>query len=181
MFLQRTIKQKTEVKGIGIHTGKEAVLRFCPAPPNTGIHFLREDLEEQPHIKTLANNVKATQMATTLGGSDFHISTVEHCLAALTANRIDNLLIKVNGPEVPIVDGSADPFLQALLAAGFVDQDMPRKYGFINQHIQLGDGDKYAYISPYNGIRISCTIDFDHPKIGHQKIDIDIDEHTFKK
>lgn len=180
MFLQRTIRKKVEVKGVGIHTGKETTLTFHPAPANSGIFFIRNDLQNQPSVKTTADNVTATQMATTLGGSDFHVSTVEHCLSALTANRIDNIQIEVNGPEVPIVDGSADPFLQALLSAGFVDLDYPRKYGFINQHLQLGDDEKYAYVAPYNGLRITCTIDFDHPRIGYQKIDLDIDEHTFK-
>jgi len=181
MFLQRTLRKKIEVKGIGIHTGKPATLRFCPAPAGSGIHFVRTDLDGQPFVKTQVENVQATQMATTLGNSDLYVSTVEHCLSALTAYRIDNLTIEVDGPEIPIVDGSAAPFLQALISAGFVDLDSPRKYAYVTEHIQLGEGEKYAYIAPYNGLRISCTIDFTHPKIGLQEIDIDIDERTFKE
>ncbi len=181
MFLQRTLRKKVEVKGVGIHTGKPTTLTFCPAPASSGIHFVRTDLPGRPHVRSLAENVKATQMATTLGhGSDLYISTVEHCLSAVTAYRIDNLLIEVDGPEVPIVDGSADPFLQAILQAGFIDLDTPRRYAYVNEHIQLGEGEKYAYIAPYNGLRISCTIDFPHPSIGLQQFDVDIDEITFK-
>ena len=181
MFLQRTLRKKVEVHGIGIHTGKPATLRFCPAPAGSGIHFIRTDLDGKPFVKTDVNNVQATQMATTLGNSDLYVSTVEHCLSALTAYRIDNLTIEIDGPEIPIVDGSSEPFLNALLSVGFIDLDTPRTYAYVNEHIQLGDGEKYAYIAPYNGLRVSCTIDFSHPMIGVQEIDLDINEHTFKE
>ena len=180
MYLQRTIRKSAEVKGIGIHKGQEAKITFRPAPPSTGIHFVRTDLKEKLGIKTKVENVKTTQMATTIGKDSAYISTVEHCLSVFTAYRIDNLIVEVDGPEVPIVDGSAEPFLNALLAAGFIEQESPRQYAYIKEHIQLGDGEKYAYIAPYNGLRVTCTIDFSHPCIGLQTLDIDINEGSFK-
>jgi UDP-3-O-[3-hydroxymyristoyl] N-acetylglucosamine deacetylase len=120
-------------------------------------------------------------MATTLGGSDFSVSTVEHCLSSLAAFRIDNLFIELNGPEIPICDGSAYVFMQALLSVGFVEQDEPRKYAYITQPIFYGDGEKHAYVLPYNGLRVTCTIDFSHPRIGRQRFDIDVNETSFSR
>ncbi len=111
MFLQRTIKRKAEVVGIGLHTGETARLTFSPAPENTGIYFVRRDLPGRPAISTSAHLVKATILATTLGGDTFSVSTVEHCLSTLAALRIDNLFIELDGPEIPIGDGSAKPFM----------------------------------------------------------------------
>lgn len=179
MFLQRTLRKRVEVKGIGLHTGEPASLTFCPAPENTGIYFVRRDLPGAPAISTRAEFVTATSLATTLGGKAFSVSTVEHCLSTLSALRIDNLFIELSGPEIPIGDGSAKPFLDAILSAGVVEQEQPRKYAYITQPIYYGDAEKHAYVVPYNGLRISCTIDFPHPCIGLQSLDLDINEHTF--
>src|SRR3712207_1193222 len=100
MFLQRTIRKKVKVEGIGLHTGEPAELIFKPAPVNTGIYVVRTDLPGSPAISVRANHVRATQMATTLGGPAFSVSTVEHCLSSLAALRIDNLLIELTGPEI---------------------------------------------------------------------------------
>jgi UDP-3-O-[3-hydroxymyristoyl] N-acetylglucosamine deacetylase len=181
MFLQRTIRKRVEVKGIGLHTGKPTKLTFCPAPENTGVYFVRADLPGRPALAARASNVQATQLATTVGGEHFSVSTVEHCLSTLSAFRIDNLFIELDGPEIPIGDGSAKYFLDALLEAGMVEQETPRKYAYINQTIYYGDSDKYAYIAPYNGLRITCTIDFPHPRIGKQTLDIDINEQSFAR
>ena len=181
MFLQRTIRERTRVNGIGLHTGASANLTFCPAPPGTGIYFVRRDLPGSPAISTQAEQVTATTLATTLGGDDFSVSTVEHCLSTLAALRIDNLFIELDGPEIPIVDGSAMPFLEAINKVGLVEQNEPRKYAFITQPIFEGDQDKHAFVSPYNGLRITCDIDFKHPAIGHQSYDIDITEASFTR
>lgn len=181
MFLQRTIRTRVEVEGIGLHTGEPTKLTFCPAPENTGIYFVRSDLPGKPSLAAHANLVEATNLATTLGGEAFSVSTVEHCLAALAAFRIDNLFIELNGPEIPICDGSAKLFLDALLEAGMVEQEQPRKYAYINQAIYYGNDEKYAYVVPYNGLRVTCTIDFPHPAIGLQKMDLDINEHVFTR
>ncbi len=181
MFLQRTIRKRVEVRGIGLHTGKPALLTFCPAPEGTGIYFVRRDLPGSPAISTQAKYVQATTMATTLGGRAFSVSTVEHCLSALAAFRIDNLFIELSGTEIPIGDGSASIFLDALLESGVVEQQQPRKYAYINQAIYYGNDEKHAYVVPYNGLRVTCTIEFPHPKIGRQTLDLDINEHSFAR
>ncbi len=181
MFLQRTIRKKVTVDGIGLHTGAPASISFRPAPPNAGIHVVRTDLPGSPSVAVQAQHVQATQMATTLGGAAFSVSTVEHCFSSLAAFRIDNLIIELTGPEIPIGDGSAKVFMDALMAAGFVDQDEPRKYAYITQPIFYGDGEKHAYVVPYNGLRVTCTIDFAHPSIGRQSYDLDINETSFAR
>ena len=181
MFLQRTIRERTQVQGIGLHTGEPARLTFCPAPPGTGIYFVRRDLPGSPAISTQAEMVTATTLATTLGGEEFSVSTVEHCLSACAALRIDNLFIELDGPEIPIGDGSAQPFLDAITKVGLVDQNEPRRYAYITQPIYEGDQDKHAFVSPYNGLRITCNIDFAHPAIGHQSFDIDVTEASFTR
>ena len=125
MYLQRTIREKIKVEGTGLHTGKPAALVFCPAPENTGVHFVRRDLPGEPYISPKTQFVQATTMATTLGGEYFSVSTVEHCLSAVAALRIDNLIIELQGPEIPIGDGSARVFFDALTEAGIIEQDQP--------------------------------------------------------
>lgn len=181
MYLQRTIRKKKRVEGIGLHTGEPTSLTFRPAPPNTGIYFVRTDLKRNPSIAAHADFVQATSMATTVGGPEFSVSTVEHCLSALAAFRIDNLFIELDGPEIPIGDGSAEIFMEALLEAGMVEQEAQRKYALITQAVYYGTEEKHAYVVPYNGLRVTCTIEFPHPKIGKQKIDLDINEHTFSR
>lgn len=181
MFLQRTIRKKVKVEGIGLHTGEPTALIFRPAPVNTGIYFVRTDLPGAPAVAARADHVRATALATTLGGPAFSVSTVEHCLSTLAAFRIDNLFIELTGPEIPICDGSAYVFMEALLAAGLVEQEEPRKYAYITQPIFYGDDEKHAYVVPYNGLRLTCTIEFAHPRIGRQKIDIDVNEHSFAR
>lgn len=179
MFLQKTIRKKTVVKGIGIHSGDACSLTFRPAPPDTGVYFIRTDLPGNPSLKVSAKNVQATSYQTTIGGPRFTVATIEHCVSALSALRIDNLFIELDGPEIPICDGSARFFLEALLEVGLVEQDQPRKYCLITEPIYYSDGDKHAYVVPYHGLRLSVTIDFPHAAIGKQKIDIDINEQSF--
>jgi UDP-3-O-[3-hydroxymyristoyl] N-acetylglucosamine deacetylase len=177
--LQRTIKKRVSVQGVGLHTGEKCSLTFAPAPDNTGILFVRTDLPGKPALAVSADQVKATQMATVLGGASFSVSTVEHCLSSIAALRVDNLFIELSGSEIPIVDGSAYPFCEALLLAGLLEQATPRTYAYISQPIYYGEPEKHAYITPYNGLRITCTIDFPHPSIGLQSLDIEINESTF--
>lgn len=179
MFLQKTIRKKTTVKGIGIHSGDSCSLTFRPAPPDTGVYFIRTDLPGNPSLKVSVKNVQATSYQTTIGGPQFSVATIEHCVSALSALRIDNLFIELDGPEIPICDGSAGFFLEALLEVGMVEQDQPRKYCLITEPIYYSDGDKHAYVVPYHGLRLSVTIDFPHASIGKQKIDIDINEQSF--
>jgi len=181
MFLQKTIRKRTIVHGLGLHSGKSCTLTFVPAPPNTGVHFVRADLPGKPSIRVHAHQVSATGYATTLGGEAFSVSTVEHCMSALSALRIDNLFIELDGPEIPICDGSAKDFLEALHSVGMVEQDQPRKYCYITQPIHFSDGDKQAYVIPYHGLRVTVSIDFPHPEIGKQKLDLDINDQSFTR
>lgn len=181
MFLQKTIRKKTQVQGVGIHSGNPCSLTFRPAPVDTGVYFVRTDLPGMPSLKVSAKNVEATSYQTTIGGPAFSVATIEHCLSALSALRIDNLFVELDGPEIPICDGSAREFLNALLAVGMVEQDQPRKYCYITEPIYFSEGEKHAYILPYHGLRLSVTIDFPHSSIGKQKIDLDINEQSFQR
>ncbi|MGZ3769496.1 MAG: UDP-3-O-acyl-N-acetylglucosamine deacetylase [Bdellovibrio sp.] len=181
MFLQRTIRKKTVVDGIGIHSGDPCTLTFRPAPADTGVYFIRTDLPGTPSLKVSARNVQATSHQTTIGGAEFSVATIEHCLSALSALRIDNLFVELNGPEIPIGDGSAKDFLNALLAVGLVEQDQPRKYCYITEPIYFSEGEKHAYVVPYHGLRLTVTIDFSHPLIGKQTFDLDINEQSFTR
>lgn len=179
MFLQKTIRKKTSVTGIGIHSGDPCTLTFRPAPADTGVYFIRTDLPGCPSLKVTAKNVQATSHQTTIGGAQFSVATIEHCVSALSALRIDNLFIELDGPEIPIGDGSARVFLEALLAVGLVEQDQPRKYCYVTEPIYFSEGDKHAYVVPYHGLRLTVTIDFPNPRIGKQTFDLDINEESF--
>lgn len=179
MFLQKTIRKRTVVHGIGIHSGDPCTLTFRPAPADTGVYFIRTDLPGSPSLKVSAKNVQATSHQTTIGGEKFSVATIEHCVSALSALRIDNIFIELDGPEIPICDGSAGAFLKALLDVGIVEQDQPRKYCYITEPIYFSDGEKHAYVVPYHGLRVTVTIDFPHPKIGKQTVDLDVNEQSF--
>jgi UDP-3-O-[3-hydroxymyristoyl] N-acetylglucosamine deacetylase len=181
MFLQKTIRNRVSVEGVGLHSGAASKLNFIPAPVNTGVYFIRSDLPGRPNLKVDAQNVKATSYATTMGGDNFSVGTVEHCLSALSALRIDNLFIEMDGPELPIMDGSAGPFLDAIQSVGLIEQDHPRVYCYVTEPVHTEDGDKRASIIPYQGLRVSVEIDFPHPAIGNQKIDLDINEESFRR
>jgi UDP-3-O-[3-hydroxymyristoyl] N-acetylglucosamine deacetylase len=181
MFLQKTIRKKTEVNGIGIHSGNPCTLIFKPAPADSGVYFIRTDLPGRPSLKVSAKNVQATSYQTTIGGDVFSVATIEHCVSALSALRIDNIFIELDGPEIPICDGSARVFLDALLAVGMVEQDQPRKYCYITEPVYFSEGEKHAYVVPYHGLRVTATIDFRHPLIGNQVIDLDVNEQSFAR
>jgi len=181
MFLQKTLRQRVSVSGHGLHSGAPCKLTFVPAPPRSGVHFVRADLPGRPSVKVLAENVTATGYATTLSCPEFSIATVEHCLSALSALRIDNLIVELDGPEIPIVDGSSKSFLDAILSVGLIEQDQPRQYCSIVEPIYFSEGEKQAYVLPYQGLRVSVTIDFPHPAIGRQKLDLDINEVSFAR
>jgi len=181
MFFQKTLRKRVTVEGIGLHSGLSTRLHFIPAPADTGVYFIRSDLPGRPHLKADARSVTATSYATTLGGPDFSVSTVEHCLSALSALRIDNLFVELEGPEIPIMDGSAGPFLDAILASGVIEQDQPRAYCYITSPIYCEQGEKRASILPYQGLRVTVEIDFQHASIGKQSIDLDVNDESFRR
>ncbi|PWU14511.1 MAG: UDP-3-O-acyl-N-acetylglucosamine deacetylase [Bdellovibrio sp.] len=181
MFLQKTIRDRVQVQGVGLHLGQACSLTFVPAPPGTGVHFVRRDLPGHPSVKVEEAQVAATGYATTLGGAEFSVATVEHCLSALSALRVDNLIIELDGPEIPITDGSAIHFLEAIQKVGLIEQDEPRKYCYLTESVFVEEGDKQAYAVPYHGLRLTVTIEFPHPSIGKQKLDLDINEQSFSR
>lgn len=181
MFLQRTLMHSATVEGIGLHTGKPCRLTFRPAPTDFGVHLVKFIGTKRHSIRVFAEQVQATTNATTIGSPAFSVSTVEHCLSTLAALRIDNAFIEIEGPEIPIADGSSLKFLEAIQTAGVVEQDQGRKYIYIREPIQVTDGEKQAFVMPYNGLRITCTIDFNHIAIGKQIIDLDVNEVSFAR
>lgn len=169
MIHQRTIKKAVTLTGIGLHSGKEARITLKPAPANKGILFSRTDLSDALPIEANFRNVVNTQMATTLGKGKVTVSTVEHLMAALQGFGIDNLLVEVSGPEVPILDGSSAPFCRAILDVGVENQPVPRTYLAIRKRVEVKIAEKWAVAEPSAQLEIHGSIDWDHPSIGFQE------------
>ncbi|OAV45485.1 bifunctional UDP-3-O-[3-hydroxymyristoyl] N-acetylglucosamine deacetylase/3-hydroxyacyl-ACP dehydratase [Lewinella sp. 4G2] len=170
MIHQRTIANSFSLKGLGLHTGVEVNLVFKPAPAGHGIKFQRVDLEGQPVIAADVNRVVSTDRSTTIGSGDANVSTVEHLLSAVSGLQIDNLLVEIDGIEIPILDGSAMPFLEPLLAAGFEEQEEQREYFIVEEPITYRDEESGVEIValPYDGFEVVSMIDFDSPTLGQQ-------------
>jgi len=183
MIKQRTLKNVIRAAGVGLHTGQKVYLTLKPAPSDCGIVFRRIDLKEPVEIKAYADNVGDTRLSTTLVNGDVKVSTVEHLLSALAGLGIDNAYIDVSAPEIPIMDGSASPFIFLIQSAGVQEQRAPKRYIRIKRPIQVKDGDKWARFEPYNGFKVNFKIDFKHPlfKRKNQYIDIDFSNTSFVK
>lgn len=169
MSIQRTLKDFITVEGIGVHSGAPARMTLKPAKANTGIQFIRTDLQGAPRVHAHYKNVVNTQMATTLAVGKVAISTVEHVLAALMGVGIDNALIEVSGPEIPIMDGSSAPFYEALCAAGTLNQLEPRPTLILKKRVELKLKEKWATVEPSDQFEIHESIEWDHPAIGYQE------------
>ncbi|MBC6996505.1 bifunctional UDP-3-O-[3-hydroxymyristoyl] N-acetylglucosamine deacetylase/3-hydroxyacyl-ACP dehydratase [Neolewinella lacunae] len=167
---QRTLANSFTLRGVGLHTGAEVELVFKPAPAGHGIKFQRVDLAEHPLIAADVNRVISTDRSTTIGTSEASVSTVEHLLSAVSGVQLDNLLVEINGPEIPILDGSASPFVEPLLAAGFVEQDLSRDFFIVEEPITYRDEASGSEIValPYDGFEVVSMIDFDSPVLGQQ-------------
>jgi UDP-3-O-[3-hydroxymyristoyl] N-acetylglucosamine deacetylase len=163
MIKQRTLKNVIRATGVGLHTGEKVYLTLRPAAPGSGIKFRRSDLDEPVVIDARPENVGETMLSTTLVKGNAKISTVEHLLSALAGLGIDNALIDVSAPEVPIMDGSAGPFVFLLQSAGVKDQDAPKRFIRIKKKVRVEDGDKWACFEPFDGFKVTFTIDFVHP------------------
>jgi UDP-3-O-[3-hydroxymyristoyl] N-acetylglucosamine deacetylase len=162
MLNQRTLKNSIRATGVGLHTGKKVLMTLRPAKVDTGIVFRRTDVDG-PEIKAHAENVGDTMMGTTLHSGDIKISTVEHLLSALAGLGIDNALVEVSAGEVPIMDGSASPFVFLLQSAGIEEQKAPKRFIRILESLKVEDGDKWARFDPYNGFKVNFEIEFNHP------------------
>ncbi|MFZ0257700.1 MAG: UDP-3-O-acyl-N-acetylglucosamine deacetylase [Gammaproteobacteria bacterium] len=163
MVHQCTLKNVIRATGVGLHTGEKVYLTLRPAPVNTGIVFRRVDLEQPVAIRAKPENVGDTRLSTTLVSGDTRISTVEHLLSAMAGLGIDNAIIDVSAPEVPIMDGSAGPFVFLIQSAGICKQNAAKQFLRIKRTVRVEEGDKWAKFEPWNGFKISFSIDFDHP------------------
>jgi len=163
MIKQRTLRNVIRATGVGLHTGRKVFLTLRPAAPDIGIVFRRVDLDSPVEIAARAENVGDTRLSTSLGKGDVRIATVEHLLSALAGLGIDNAYIDVTAPEVPIMDGSAGPFVFLLQSAGVQEQNAPKRFIRIKRSVTVKDGDKWARFEPFEGFKVSFAIDFDHP------------------
>jgi UDP-3-O-[3-hydroxymyristoyl] N-acetylglucosamine deacetylase len=176
--MQRTIKKAVEISGVGLHTGCKVKVQLKPAPANTGIIFRRVDLQNF-EIKAIRDTVSRVVLATTLMKKGVMLSTVEHLLSALYGLGLDNVYIDIDSLEVPILDGSALPFVEMVRKAGVQTQNRKRTYLKVTKPIHLKDGDKCISIEPCSTFRISYEIDFDHPAIGHQTLDMELTNKAY--
>lgn len=166
MIKQRTLKRIIQATGVGLHTGRKVTLTLRPAAANTGIVYRRTDLNPPVDFPADAKSVRDTMLCTCLiNEDDVRISTVEHINAALASLGIDNLVVEVDAPEIPIMDGSASPFVYLLLEAGIEELNVAKKFLRIKKPIRIEDGDKWAELTPFNGFSLDFTIDFNHPAI----------------
>ncbi|WP_261923141.1 UDP-3-O-acyl-N-acetylglucosamine deacetylase [Shewanella sp. NFH-SH190041] len=179
MIFQRTVQKMVKTTGVGLHSGNKVTLTIKPAPINAGIKLVRTDLEPAVVIPALADQVRETTMCTALVNDDgVRISTIEHLFSALAGLGIDNAIIEVDAPEIPIMDGSASPFVFLLQSAGIEDQRAAKKYLRIKQTVRVEDGDKWAELRPFDGFRVNFAIDFDHPEIARSQQHVIMDFST---
>ncbi|QTS83764.1 UDP-3-O-acyl-N-acetylglucosamine deacetylase [Coxiella endosymbiont of Amblyomma nuttalli] len=163
MIRQRTLKNVVRATGIGVHTGEKVYLTLRPAPPNTGIIFCRTDLDPVVEVPARVNYIGDTSLSTCLAKDDVRIATVEHLLSALGGSGIDNLYVDITSPELPIMDGSAGPFIFLIQSAGIEEQNVPKEFIRIKRKIKIEENDKSVMIEPYDGFKVSFNIEFDHP------------------
>jgi len=179
MRLQRTLKQEVTFDGIGLHTGRHATVTLKPAPRDTGTIFHR--LDRAMVVRAHIGAVTDTSFATTLGNGVVKIKTVEHILAVLAGLGIDNVIIEVDGPEIPILDGSSTELVSVILKAGIAKQGKKRPYMRITKPLTMDDGHSEVAILPYDGRKITYRIHFNHHMLGEQHMGIELNEESFIK
>ena len=164
MVYQRTLKNEISATGVGLHSGHHVRLTLKPAAPDTGVVFRRTDLPDQPNVPGHALYVGETQLSTTLVNDDVKVSTVEHLMSALAGLGIDNVLVEVDGPEMPIMDGSASPFVFLVQSAGICEQpDALKQFIRIKREVLVEDHDRWVRFRPHEGFRVGMSISFNHP------------------
>jgi UDP-3-O-[3-hydroxymyristoyl] N-acetylglucosamine deacetylase len=178
MIRQRTLRNSIKATGVGLHTGEKVLLTLSPAPVDTGIVFRRTDLNPVAEIPARADLVGETTLSTCLIHNDARVSTIEHLLSAMAGLGVDNAYVDVTAPEIPIMDGSAAPFVFLLQSAGLVEQHAPKKFIRVKREVTVTDGDKSAKFVPLEGFKISFGIDFDHPVFKHRAATTEIDFST---
>jgi UDP-3-O-[3-hydroxymyristoyl] N-acetylglucosamine deacetylase len=183
MLGQRTLRNSIRATGVGLHTGKKVMMTVKPAPANRGIYFRRTDLLQPVDIPARAENVGDTTLGTTMVAGDARVSTVEHLLSAFAGLGIDNACIEVTAGEVPIMDGSAAPFVFLLQSAGIEEQGEPKRFVRVKKPVIVQEGDKWARVDPFEGFKINFEIEFDHPifKRRLQRASLDFSTTSFLK
>ena len=181
---QTTLRDEVTVTGVGVHSGRNVTLALLPADDDAGIVFRRVDAEgkTERQVRADVRAVTATEFATVLGDASGPLcSTAEHLLAALRGLQVDNVIVEIDGPEVPIMDGSAMPFVEALDQAGLTDRALPRRFIEVIKPVQVIKDKSFGELRPYeHGFRVEAEIEFDHPLIGKQTLDVDLTPDTFR-
>jgi len=175
MIKQRTLRNEIRATGVGLHTGQKVYLTLKPAPADIGIVFRRVDLDPVGEIEARAENVGDTRLSTALVKGDVRVSTVEHLLSAMAGLGIDNAYVELSAPEVPIMDGSAGPFVFLIQSAGITEQNAAKKFIRIKREVTLEEDDKVASLVPFEGFKVAFTIDFDHPVFKGRKVNAEVD------
>ncbi len=178
-FNQRTLKAAVTCQGVGLHSGERVQMTLRPAPAGSGITFVRTDLEPAVEIPARSEHVVDTTFATTLGKDGARVGTVEHLLAALSGLGVDNARVELTGPEVPIMDGSAAPFVYLVRAAGIELQKRFKRFLVVRKALEVGEGGKRAQVTPAPQFGVTCTVDFDHPLISDQKLELTMSDRVF--
>jgi len=178
MIKQRTLKNVIRATGVGLHTGEKVYLTLRPAPSDTGIIFRRIDLSEPVEIRACPENVSDTRLSTTLEYNGARVSTVEHLMSAFAGLGIDNAYVDLTAAEVPIMDGSAGPFVFLVQSAGIAEQSAPKRFMRIKKKIRLEEGDKWACFEPFEGFKVSFAIEFNHPTFRNSTQNASVDFST---
>lgn len=178
MIKQRTLKNVIRATGVGLHTGKKVLLTLRPASANTGIIFRRVDLDPAVEIPAKPKYVGDTSLSTTLVKDNTRISTVEHLLSALAGFGIDNAFVDLTADEVPIMDGSAGPFVFLIQSAGIVEQNAAKKFLRIKEKVRVDKDEKWAMLEPFDGFKVGFSIEFDHPVFNQNNCHAEIDFST---
>ncbi len=183
MFKQRTLRESVEAVGIGLHSGHKVRLTIRPAAPDTGLLYRRTDMTPPVEIPAHPFNVNDTRMATTVNIGRAAVSTIEHLMSALNGLGVDNAILDVDAPEIPIMDGSGASFVFLLHQAGIVEQDAPKRFVRVLKPVEIREGDKLARLSPHEGFRLTFTIAFGHPAIDQteQRADVDFSRVTYEQ
>jgi len=183
MLKQRTLKNSIKTTGVGLHTGARVDLTLRPAPPDSGIVFHRVDLPHSVAIPAHATHVGDTRLSSSLEMDGVKVSTVEHLMSALAGLGVDNVHVDVAGPEIPIMDGSAGPFVFLLQSAGIEEQAARKRFLRIKEPVEVRMDEKWARFEPFHGFKLDFTIDFPHPVFGieHRQVIIDFAEHSYTK
>lgn len=171
-YRQRTLKKEIGCTGIGLHTGETVRIKLKPAPCDTGIRFVRTDLEGHPMVEARHDNVYDTTLATSIGRNGCRVATVEHLMAAFYGLGIDNAVVELDGPEVPIMDGSAAPFVFLLKSAGIREQQAPKRFIVVKKALKLHDDSRSICVYPAKELKITYTIDFQHPLLRNQEYEL---------